>query len=170
MRVMTRRAEGGAADRWRRTRYSIVIALAVTGWWGAASPSHAMPRLSRDISGTVQSIDHKTLSIMPAGRSEPLVFAWSAKRTQFIRGRALMSIDSLEVGTQVVVRYRARSLALGVPHALHGRADSHLLAAARGASSQNAGTPCERLRCQSLLATPLRTWRSRWLEQRLERP
>lgn len=107
MRVIARRAEGAAAARRRWTRYSVLIVLAVIGLWGAASPSHAVSRLSRDISGTVQRIDHKMITIMPAGRSEPLVFAWREKRTRFIRDGAFISIDSLEVGAEVRVRYRA---------------------------------------------------------------
>jgi hypothetical protein len=60
--------------------------------------------MSHEMSGTVQRIDLKTITILPTGASKPVVFAWNSKETQFVRNGTPTTIDSLPIGTDVQIR------------------------------------------------------------------
>ena len=61
-------------------------------------------QMSHEMSGTVQRIDHQTITIVPTGASKPEVFAWNSKDTKFFRDGAPTTVDSLHAGTQVQIR------------------------------------------------------------------
>lgn len=107
MHAITRRSEANMPHRQGWSVCGIALILVVAGLCSVALPSHAMPRFSRDIAGTVQSTGPTSLSLIPRDRSESMAFVWKEKRTKFIRDGSVVTIDSLAVGTQVQVRYRA---------------------------------------------------------------
>ncbi|HZS18717.1 MAG TPA: hypothetical protein VFA51_12385 [Candidatus Udaeobacter sp.] len=74
---------------------------------GLAPSIQAMPPMSREMSGVVQQITAKTLTLLPAGESKPIVFAWDAKWTQLVRDSDFTSPDALRVGTRVSIRYHS---------------------------------------------------------------
>jgi hypothetical protein len=66
---------------------------------------YAVPsQMSHEMSGTVQRIDRKTLTILVAGESKATVFTWNTKETKFVRDGAFTSVDALRAGTQVIIR------------------------------------------------------------------
>jgi hypothetical protein len=68
-------------------------------------PVLAVPSaMSHEMSGTVQRVDGKTVTILPAGSSKPVVFAWNAKDTQFFRNGRATTSDSLPIGANVQIR------------------------------------------------------------------
>ena len=89
-----------------RSRTTVCLGMAVTLLLSHSQLS-AMPRLSREISGIVQAIDSETLTLLPDGKTELLLFAWEPKWTQFVRNREFASPNSLRPGTRVEVRYHS---------------------------------------------------------------
>ena len=85
----------------------LATALAFLIASGLASSIQALPPMSREMSGVVQQITAKTLTLLPAGESKPIVFAWDAKRTNFIRDSDFTNAGALRVGTRVIVRYHS---------------------------------------------------------------
>jgi hypothetical protein len=85
-----------------KSSLAIAIAFFVLGDVGlvAAVPS----AMSHEMSGTVQRIDRKTVTIIPSGSSKPVVFAWNVKETQFVRNGTPAAIDSLPIGANVQIR------------------------------------------------------------------
>jgi len=68
-------------------------------------PAFAVPSpMSHEMSGTVQQIEGKSITILPSGSSKPVVFAWSSKDTQFFRDGRPSAINSLPIGTEVQMR------------------------------------------------------------------
>ena len=57
-----------------------------------------------EMSGTVQHIEAKTLTVLPEGSSVPVVFAWNSKDTKFLHNRVFTTVDFLRVGTHVTIR------------------------------------------------------------------
>jgi len=71
----------------------------------AISPALAVPSaMSHEMSGTVQRIDHKTITILTREASKPVVFAWNSKDTQFFQSGKPSTIDSLPIGSRVQIR------------------------------------------------------------------
>jgi hypothetical protein len=84
------------------SRLVIVISLLVLGHPGRviAVPS----AMTHEMSGTVQRIDHKTITILTREASKPVVFAWNSKDTQFFQSGKPSTIDSLPIGSRVQIR------------------------------------------------------------------
>jgi hypothetical protein len=78
-----------------------VVLLALSDIWSAFAVPSAM---SHEMSGTVQRIDRKTVTILLTGSSKPVGFAWNLKETQFIRNGIPATIDSLPIGASVQIR------------------------------------------------------------------
>ena len=77
-----------------------VLALgAVTATRVTAVPSTEQ----HEMSGTVQRIDHETITISVNGESKPVGFEWN-KKTKFVRNGAFTTADALGPGTQVRIR------------------------------------------------------------------
>jgi hypothetical protein len=82
---------------------SIVVAVA-TFLASGITQLHAVPSAAQhEMSGTVQQIDHATITIVPAGEAKPEIFAWN-KDTKFVRNGAFTSIGALHSGDHVVIR------------------------------------------------------------------
>jgi len=60
--------------------------------------------MTHEMAGTVQRVDHKTISILTDGSSKPVVFAWNSKDTQFFQNGRPSTIDSLPIGSEVQIR------------------------------------------------------------------
>jgi hypothetical protein len=85
-------------------RPTLIIAIALLAL-GATGHVVAVPSaMSHEMSGTVQRIDGKTVTILPTGASKPVVFAWNSKETQFLRNGTPTTVDSLPIGTDVRIR------------------------------------------------------------------
>jgi len=68
-------------------------------------PAFAVPSaMSHEMSGAVQQIDRKSITILPSGSSKPVVFAWNSKDAQFFRDGRPTAIKSLPIGTEVQIR------------------------------------------------------------------
>jgi hypothetical protein len=85
-----------------RSALAIAIGLLVLGDAGRviAVPS----AMTHEMSGTIQRIDRKTVTILPTGAFKPVVFAWNSKETQFVRNSTPTTIDSLPLGAGVQIR------------------------------------------------------------------
>ena len=59
------------------------------------------------MSGTIQRIDARSLTLLPDNKLKPINFAWDKKWTHFVRNDALTAPDSLHPGTHVQIRYRS---------------------------------------------------------------
>ena len=87
-----------------------IIAIAVTFatisfGLGGFTCLYAVPsQMSHEMSGTVQRVDRQTLTILLAGESKPTVFTWNTKETKFLCNSAFTSVETLQVGTHVIVR------------------------------------------------------------------
>ncbi len=85
-----------------RSTLALAIALlALSDAWPALAVPSAM---SHEMSGTVQRVDRKTITILPTGSSNPTVFVWNSKETQFVRNGTPAAIDSLPIGANVQIR------------------------------------------------------------------
>jgi hypothetical protein len=83
---------------------ALVITIGLLAF-GDTQPALAVPSaMSHEMSGTVQRIDRKTITIIPSGSSKPVVFAWNVKETQFVRNGTPAAIDSLRIGANVQIR------------------------------------------------------------------
>src|SRR5215475_7132625 len=72
---------------------------------GVLSQALAVPsQMGHEMSGTVQRIDPKTITILPSGSSKPVVFAWNSKDTQFFRDGKRTTSESLSIGAKVEIR------------------------------------------------------------------
>jgi len=81
---------------------SITVALLALA---AISPALAVPSaMSHEMSGTVQRIDPKTITIRPDGSTKPVAFAWNSKDTQFFRAGRPTTSESLPVGAKVQIK------------------------------------------------------------------
>ena len=86
-------------------RVSIVLATLTATWVGEARPLDAMPSpMSREMTGTIQRIDDKTITILPDSEPKPLAFAWNWRRTEFLTNRVFTTVNSLRIGTHVQLR------------------------------------------------------------------
>jgi hypothetical protein len=85
-----------------KSSLAIAIALCALGDGGrvAAVPS----AMTHEMSGIVQRIDRKTITVLLSGASKPVVFAWNSKETQFLRNGTPVTLDSLPVGAKVQIR------------------------------------------------------------------
>lgn len=88
-------------------RSILATALAFLITSGLASSIQALPPMSREMSGLVQQITAKTLTLLPAGESKPIVLAWDGKWTQFVRDGGFKSPGALRLGTRVSIRYQS---------------------------------------------------------------
>src|SRR5262249_48880195 len=81
---------------------AIAICLLVLGDPGrvVAVPS----AMSHEMTGTVQRVDRKTITILSSGSSKPIVFAWNSKDTQFFRNGRPTTSESLPIGANVQIR------------------------------------------------------------------
>ena len=71
----------------------------------AMSPALAVPSaMSHEMSGTVQRLDPKSITILPSGSSKPVVFTWNSKDTQFFRDGRPTTSESLPIGAKVEIR------------------------------------------------------------------
>jgi len=84
---------------------SLTVAFMVAALWvGSAERLDAVPSPEQhEMSGTVQRVDPDTITIVPAGESKPVAFAWN-KDTKFVRNGAFTTADALHSGTQVTIR------------------------------------------------------------------
>jgi hypothetical protein len=78
--------------------------------------------MGHEMSGIVQQVSRTTITILPEGESKPVVFAWKAKETEFIRNGVLTTPRALPVGTKVQIR---------CGHPIFGRSSLYRLAPAR---------------------------------------
>jgi hypothetical protein len=85
---------------------SLTVAFVVAALWlDSAERLDAMPSPEQhEMSGTVQHIDAKTLTVSPDGSSVAVVFAWNSEDTKFLNNRVFTTVDSLRVGTHVTIR------------------------------------------------------------------
>jgi hypothetical protein len=60
--------------------------------------------MSHEMTGMVQRVDRKTITILSSGSSKPVVFAWNSKDTQFFRDGRPTTIESLPIGANVQIR------------------------------------------------------------------
>jgi len=60
--------------------------------------------MTHEMSGTVQRVDHNTITILTSGASKPVAFAWKSKDTQFFQNGRPSTVDSLPIGSQVQIR------------------------------------------------------------------
>ena len=71
----------------------------------AIAPALAVPSaMSHEMSGTVQRIDPKSITILPSGSLKPVVFAWNSKDTRFFRDGRPTTSESLSIGAKVEIR------------------------------------------------------------------
>ena len=71
----------------------------------AIAPALAVPSaMSHEMSGSVQRIDPKTITIVPSGSSEPVVFAWNSKDMQFFRDGRPTKSESLLIRVMVQIK------------------------------------------------------------------
>jgi hypothetical protein len=85
-----------------RSALAIAIALLLLG---AAGLVVAVPSaMTHEMSGIVQRIDRKTITISPTGASKPVIFAWNSKQTQFVGDGTPTTISSLPTGAKVQIR------------------------------------------------------------------
>jgi hypothetical protein len=84
---------------------SVTVALAVIAFWlSTAGQLHAThPAQRHEMSGTVRRVDRKTITILPKGESEAVVFDWD-RDTRFICNGAPATVDALRSGTRVTIR------------------------------------------------------------------
>jgi len=87
-----------------KLRSALAITIALLALIGAGRVVAVPSAMSHEMSGTVQRIDGKTITILPTGASKPVVFAWNSKETQFVRNRTPATINSLPIGTDVQIR------------------------------------------------------------------
>lgn len=83
----------------------IRVAIAVVALW-LVNPRQlgAIPSPEQhEMSGTVQRVDRETITIVIAGESKPVVFAWN-KDTKFVRNGALIRADALKGSAHVQIR------------------------------------------------------------------
>jgi hypothetical protein len=84
-----------------RSALAITIALlALSQTWPALAVPSAM---SHEMSGAVQRMDRKTVTILPTGSSKPVAFAWNAKETQFFQNGRPTKSDALPIGANVQI-------------------------------------------------------------------
>jgi hypothetical protein len=60
--------------------------------------------MNHEMSGIVQRIDRKTVTILLTGSSKPVGFAWNSKETQFIHNGTRARVDSLPIEATVQIR------------------------------------------------------------------
>src|SRR6516164_5642051 len=84
---------------------SMAVALvAIAVWLSSVGQLDAVPSTEQhEMSGTVQRIDHETITISVNGESKPVGFEWN-KKTKFVRNGAFTTADALGPGTQVRIR------------------------------------------------------------------
>ena len=71
----------------------------------AIAPALAVPSaMSHEMSGTIQRIDPKSITILPNGSKKSVVFAWHSKDTQFFRDGRPITSESLPIGAKVEIR------------------------------------------------------------------
>ena len=101
--------------RKRVSRIEIVVSILLAIASELVSPAaNAMPPMSREMSGVVQQITAKTLTVLPEGQAKPLVFAWDAKSAKFVRDSHVARPDALRAGTRITIRYH--SPIFGLPY------------------------------------------------------
>lgn len=82
----------------------IAVAVAVSTGLSNLGRVDAVPSPEQhEMSGTVQRVDRETITIVVAGESKPVVFAWN-KDTKFVRNGAFTTADTLRPGVQVTTR------------------------------------------------------------------
>jgi hypothetical protein len=59
--------------------------------------------MTHEMSGAVQRMDRKTVTILPTGSSKPVVFAWNAKETQFFQNGRPTKSDEPPIGASVQI-------------------------------------------------------------------
>jgi len=81
---------------------TITVALLALG---VISPALAVPsQMGHEMSGTVQRMNPKSITILPNGTKKPVVFAWNSKDTQFFRDGKPTTSESLPVGAKVQIK------------------------------------------------------------------
>jgi hypothetical protein len=76
-----------------RSALAITVGLlTLSGAWSAFAVPSAM---SHEMLGTVQRVDHNTITILTSGASKPTVFAWDSKDTRFFQNDRPATIDSV---------------------------------------------------------------------------
>jgi hypothetical protein len=95
-----RRCAGKLVNFKRATVALAVIAfwLSVAGQLDANNPSRR-----HEMSGTVQHVDRKTITILPRGESKAVVFDWD-RDTRLVCNGVPTTIDALRSGTWVTIR------------------------------------------------------------------
>ena len=87
-----------------KLRSLLAISLPLIGL-SSILPAFAVPSaMSHEMSGIVQQIHDKKITIVPSGSSKPVVFVWNSKDTQFFRDGRPSAINSLPIGTEVQMR------------------------------------------------------------------
>lgn len=91
----------GHANRKR----SATVALAVIAFWLSAAGQLDANNPSRrhEMSGTVQRVDRKTITILLRGESKAVVFDWD-RETRFVCNGVPTTVDALRSGTWVTIR------------------------------------------------------------------
>jgi len=80
---------------------SVIIAAL---WFGNAGKLDAVPSPEQhEMSGTVQRVDHDTITIVATDASKPEVFSWT-KDTKFVRNGVPTTADALRAGNSVQIR------------------------------------------------------------------
>jgi hypothetical protein len=83
---------------------ALAITIALLALTGTPRVVAVPSVMSHEMSGTVQRIDGKTITILPTDGSKPVVFAWNSRDTQFVRNGTPSTIDALRIGTGVQIR------------------------------------------------------------------
>ena len=81
------------------------LAIAI-GLFGLGQPGRvvAVPSaMTHEMSGAVQRMDQKTITILLAGSSKPVVFAWNLKETQFFQDGRPTKSDVPPIGANVQI-------------------------------------------------------------------
>jgi len=87
-----------------KLRSALAIAITLLAVMQAEQVVAVPSAMSHEMSGTVQTVDRKTVTILPTSSSKPVVFAWNSRETQFLRNGTPASIDSLPIGAKVQIR------------------------------------------------------------------
>ena len=82
----------------------IVVLALIAFWLSIAGQLDANnPSRRHEMSGTVQRVDRKTITILPRGESNVVVFDWD-RETRFVCNGVPASVDALHSGTRVTIR------------------------------------------------------------------
>jgi hypothetical protein len=84
-----------------KLRSALVITVALLALSDTGRVVAVPSAMSHEMSGTVQRINRKTITILRTGASKPVVFAWNSKETQFVRNGTPTTIESLPVSMAV---------------------------------------------------------------------